>query len=188
MIVQAKWHDASTLTTLPNIDDDKLATFARHRIECLPELVHFLKGAGDNSRRRVHELERQLSRKGMTKGECSRAFNAALALPLINVNWSMETDVFGPDSEGRVNVVLSRVNMQSMKVMSPVRKYNGKSEGHWLVLGCEEQGELLALKRVTVRKKTETTLNFYTEDLDIESGDVTLSLYLISDSYLGLDQ
>ena len=72
--------------------------------------------------------------------------------------------------------------------MSPVKKYNGKSEGHWLVLGCEEQGELLALKRVTVRRKTETTLTFYTEDLGVESGDVTLSLYLISDSYLGLDQ
>jgi activating signal cointegrator complex subunit 3 len=189
MIVQAKWHDASTLTTLPKIDDDKLATFARHGIECLPELVHFLKSNGeDKGRRRIQELERQLSRKGMTKGECSRAFSAALSLPLINVNWSMETDVFGPDGEGKVNVVLSRVNMPSMKVMSPVRKYTGKSEGHWLALGCEEQGELLALKRVTVRRKTETTLNFYTDDLGVESGDVTLSLYLISDSYLGLDQ
>ena len=42
-------------------------------------------------------------------------------------------------TEGQVHVVLSRVNMPSMKVMSPVKKYNGKSEGHWLVLGCEEQ-------------------------------------------------
>merc|ERR550537_1822543 len=58
MIVQAKWHDASTLTTLPNIDDDKLAAFARYRIECLPELVHFLKDTGGDGRRRVHELER----------------------------------------------------------------------------------------------------------------------------------
>ena len=75
-----------------------------------------------------------------------------------------------------------------MKVMSPVKKYNGKSEGHWLVLGCEAQGELLALKRITVRRKTETTLSFYTEDLGVDSGDAKLSLYLVSDSYLGLDQ
>lgn len=110
MIVQAKWHDASTLTTLPNIDDEKLAAFARYKIECLPELVHFLSAAGTqgNGRRRVQELERQLSRKGLTKGECSRAFNAASALPLINVNWSMETDVFGPDTEGKVSAPLSK--------------------------------------------------------------------------------
>lgn len=110
MIVQAKWHDASTLTTLPNIDDEKLAAFARYKIECLPELVHFLSAAGTqgNGRRRVQELERQLSRKGLTKGECSRAFNAASALPLINVNWSMETDVFGPDTEGQVSAPLSK--------------------------------------------------------------------------------
>ena len=72
--------------------------------------MHFLSAAGTqgNGRRRVQELERQLSRKGLTKGECSRAFNAASALPLINVNWSMETDVFGPDTEGQVSAPLSK--------------------------------------------------------------------------------
>ena len=184
MIVQAKWHDASTRTTLPNIDDDKVSAFAQFKIECLPELVHFLSTA---SRRRIGELERRLRAKGLTQGECSKAFSTASSLPLVNVNWSMETDVLGPDAEGEVNVVLARVNSGSLKVVSPFPK--PKSEGHWLVLGCPEQGELLALKRVTARRRTATALTFYTEDLDVpDDGYVTLCLYLISDSYVGLDQ
>jgi hypothetical protein len=54
--------------------------------------------------------------------------------------------------------------------------------------GCPDSGELLALKRVVVRTVTETTLTFYTDDLDSEPGPTSLALYLISDSYLGLDQ
>ena len=78
---------------------DKLGAFARHKIDCLPELVHFLKSnqQSDDGRKNIRDLERQLARKGLTKGEYGRAIATAQALPLINVNWSMESDVFGPN-------------------------------------------------------------------------------------------
>jgi activating signal cointegrator complex subunit 3 len=200
MIVQAQWHDASTLTTLPNVDEDKVGILKRFGVECLPELVGLIsshcEGHGTVSESlaksgrqhtQMDKLIHALTGKGMTNAEIAKAFRVCASLPVINVWWSMETDAFGPEDEAMVSVTLERLN-RSAQVIAP-KFPKPKSEGHWLVLGCEAQGELLAVKRVTVRNgTTQASLIFYTDDLDPGDGNVTLSLYLISDSYLGLDQ
>lgn len=61
-----------------------------------------------------------------------------------------------------------------------------KDEGWWLVLGEVDSGELLALKRLgLVRGRTRTSLSFSSPE---EACRQIYSIYLISDSYLGLDQ
>eukprot|EP01047_Picozoa_sp_COSAG01_P036816 COSAG01_NODE_2892_length_6906_cov_7.041134_2_plen_487_part_00 len=189
MIVQAQWHDSSTLTTLPNIDDEQVSTFAQFGIECLPELVEYLRTVDRSFKGKTprDRLSQALRTKGLTAGELSKAWSTASSLPLINVGWSMQSDTLKADAEAEVTVRLQRVN-RSTQVIAP-RFPKPKSEGHWLVLGCAKQGELLALKRITVRNVTETTLTFYADDIDPGDGPLTvLTLYLISDSYLGLDQ
>ena len=60
-------------------------------------------------------------------------------------------------------------------------------EAWFLALGdVENNQDILALKRVsTVRGRTTQQLNFWTPD---EAGRVIYTLYVMSDSYLGLDQ
>lgn len=61
-----------------------------------------------------------------------------------------------------------------------------KDEGWWLVLGEVDTGELMALKRVGhVRKTNRVPLSFYTPE---EPGRRLYTVYLMSDSYLGMDQ
>lgn len=59
-------------------------------------------------------------------------------------------------------------------------------EGWWLVLGDTVTGELLALKRISaIRGTSAATLAFVAPE---EPGAYEYTLYLMSDSYMGLDQ
>ncbi len=61
-----------------------------------------------------------------------------------------------------------------------------KDEGWFLILGEIETKEVLALKRVGfIRGRTNAQLAFYTPET---KGRVIYTLYVMSDSYLGLDQ
>ena len=63
-----------------------------------------------------------------------------------------------------------------------------KDEGWFLILGCVEDKELLALKRVAPsrgRGVNQQQLSFYTPEA---GGRVVYTLYVVSDCYLGLDQ
>lgn len=55
-----------------------------------------------------------------------------------------------------------------------------------MVLGEVDSGELLALKRIGfVRNRSIVSLAFYTPE---ETGHKIYTLYLMSDSYIGMDQ
>ena len=62
-----------------------------------------------------------------------------------------------------------------------------QDEAWFLVLGnVEDNMDMLALKRVnTVRGSSSQQITFWTPE---KSGRVILTLYVMSDSYLGLDQ
>ena len=59
-----------------------------------------------------------------------------------------------------------------------------KMENWWLVVGDESTKNLLAIKRVTIGKKLETRLEF----VPTRVGEQELTLYLMCDSYVGVDQ
>lgn len=60
-----------------------------------------------------------------------------------------------------------------------------KTENWWLVVGEESTNSLLAIKRVTIGRKLETRLEFAAPST---AGEHDLTLYLMSDSYMGVDQ
>jgi pre-mRNA-splicing helicase BRR2 len=61
-----------------------------------------------------------------------------------------------------------------------------KLESWWLIVGDPGQNSLLFIKRVnSVGRRTRTKLNFAAP---ADAGDYNLKLYLISDSYMGVDQ
>ena len=59
-----------------------------------------------------------------------------------------------------------------------------KTENFWLVVGDQRARTLLAIKKVTVGRQLNTKLEFAVP----EPGEHELTLFLISDSYLGIDQ
>jgi pre-mRNA-splicing helicase BRR2 len=60
-----------------------------------------------------------------------------------------------------------------------------KTEGWWLVVGDTNSNSLLSIKRVTIGRKSKAKLEFSAPE---NPGDYNLTLYLMSDSYLGCDQ
>ena len=60
-----------------------------------------------------------------------------------------------------------------------------KMENWWLVVGEESTNSLLAIKRVTIGRNLETRLEFAAPTT---AGEHDLTLYLMSDSYMGVDQ
>ncbi|XP_017269735.1 activating signal cointegrator 1 complex subunit 3 isoform X2 [Kryptolebias marmoratus] len=95
------------------------------------------------------------------------------------------------DQEYVLQVSLQRVNVgqqrrkQDSKAQAP-RFPKVKDEGWFLVLGELDRRELLAVKRVGyVRSHTAASVAFYTPE---RTGKCIYTLYVMSDSYLGLDQ
>ncbi|XP_077870570.1 activating signal cointegrator 1 complex subunit 3-like [Saccoglossus kowalevskii] len=93
------------------------------------------------------------------------------------------------DQEYVLHVDLKRLNRaesrKDVRVHAP-RFPKAKSEGWWVVLGDIENKELLALKRIGhVYGNTSVPLSFFTPE---NTGRVIYTIYLMSDSYLGLDQ
>ncbi|XP_035527998.1 activating signal cointegrator 1 complex subunit 3 [Morone saxatilis] len=95
------------------------------------------------------------------------------------------------DQEYVLQVSLRRINLgqqrrkQDSKAQAP-RFPKTKDEGWFLVMGEVDRRELLAVKRVGyVRNHTAVSVAFYTPE---KTGKCIYTLYLMSDSYLGLDQ
>lgn len=70
------------------------------------------------------------------------------------------------------------------KVSAPLYPYE-KKEGWWIVVGDTSSNALYALKRVNLVQKQKVVLEFLAPD---EAGDYNLTLFCMSDSYLGCDQ
>lgn len=62
-----------------------------------------------------------------------------------------------------------------------------KEEGWFVILAQEDKGDLLALKRVTVSGTSRVSMVYPAVDEDGSEVE-NVTLYLLSDSYLGLDQ
>lgn len=60
-----------------------------------------------------------------------------------------------------------------------------KREGWWVVVGDTKTNTLMSLKRVSLLQKQKVLLEFIAPE---EAGDYNLTLFCMSDSYLGCDQ
>ena len=60
-----------------------------------------------------------------------------------------------------------------------------RTEGWWVVIGDTAKNSLLGIKRVSFSKQSSVQITF---DAPSTSGQHELSIYLMSDSYIGCDQ
>ncbi|NWS01521.1 ASCC3 protein, partial [Motacilla alba] len=178
-------------------------------IECLPELMAACEGK-ENVFASIVDSE-------LPAAHISQAWNFLCRLPILNVNLSIKgswDDAVQPqnevpvpswttdtrddkrwiklhaDQEYVLQINLHRTQMgyqgkQDSKAMAP-RFPKVKDEGWFLILGEVDKKELIALKRTGyVRNRSTVSVAFYTPETP---GKCIYTLYLMSDSYLGMDQ
>ncbi|XP_037989589.1 activating signal cointegrator 1 complex subunit 3 [Motacilla alba alba] len=178
-------------------------------IECLPELMAACEGK-ENVFASIVDSE-------LPAAHISQAWNFLCRLPILNVSLSIKgswDDAVQPqnevpvpswttdtrddkrwiklhaDQEYVLQINLHRTQMgyqgkQDSKAMAP-RFPKVKDEGWFLILGEVDKKELIALKRTGyVRNRSTVSVAFYTPETP---GKCIYTLYLMSDSYLGMDQ
>uniref|UniRef100_A0A8C5WDJ5 Activating signal cointegrator 1 complex subunit 3 n=1 Tax=Leptobrachium leishanense TaxID=445787 RepID=A0A8C5WDJ5_9ANUR len=178
-------------------------------IECLPELIAACEGREDIF---ISILERDVQ-----SAHISQAWDYVSNLPVIDVSLSVKgcwdqavqpqnelsiPTVF-PGKQDKVWITLHadqeyvlQVSLQRIRAGYRKGKHDSKAiapkfpkskdEGWFLILGEVDKKELVALKRVGyVRTRSNVSMAFYTPE---NTGRYIYTLYLMSDSYLGMDQ
>ncbi|KAJ8623437.1 hypothetical protein MRB53_031966 [Persea americana] len=87
----------------------------------------------------------------------------------ITLQVTLEQDLEGPTEIGPVDAP----------------RYPIEKEGWWIVVGDNKSDQLLAIKRISLQRRSEVQLNF---TAPVEVGKKAYMLYFMSDSYLGCDQ
>jgi activating signal cointegrator complex subunit 3 len=211
-IVQGRWWHSNTILQLPHIEEPMLRHFARlglHHVAQLANLTLKSNTAVQNM------LMNNAEQFGFTEEHVDEIMDAIRRLPLVDVHLSLlrgdkskvratdgdaegstNDDIAPEDSETYTLVVdLTRLSMPSKFVVAP-KFAKQKDEQYWVAIGHEPSGELVALKRINrLRKKTQVRLVFdWDEDwlpttrADAPATETTLQVYIVCDSYLGLDQ
>jgi activating signal cointegrator complex subunit 3 len=181
MVVQGRWPSDSTLLNLPHMTDELIfKLWNDHNIQCLPELI------ATHRRKQLIPILNNLSNIGTQK--INQMIRVIESLPLIKVDILSTFDK--PIEIGNEIVIeasFERINQRkTAKVYAP-RWSKHNDEGFWLIIGNERIDELFALKRLRIplHSKAFCSLRFMPAEV---VGNQSVSLYLISDSYLGLDQ
>ncbi|KAK8385131.1 hypothetical protein O3P69_012135 [Scylla paramamosain] len=201
MVTQARWHTDTPFLTLPHITHDSLDAF--RNFPTLPQLMEAVRGD-------KYEVVAAPLREYLEEGQVQATYRTLQHLPRMAVSACVRgrngevlssANVCSGGGRGGVEtggteveagqeytlaVTLARLNRaQDLRVHA--HKFpKPKDEGWFLVLGEVEGGELVALRRVpAVRGRTTHLLSFRTP---ANPGPAVLTLYLMSDGYLGLDQ
>ncbi|XP_029640230.1 activating signal cointegrator 1 complex subunit 3 isoform X1 [Octopus sinensis] len=211
MVLQGHWCHESTLLCLPHIMTYHLESFRKpngNLIECLPELMALCDGK--------FEVLFSMLKDEMRRAHIEQVYQILTKLPQLEVKMHLKKNASddGADENQTVEIAITagghRNAKQWIKVyadqeytlqleLSKINKTKkpdtkayvpkfpkGKDEGWILILGEIESQELIALKRVGyVRYHSRPQLAFFTPE---KPGRFIYTFYLMSDSYLGLDQ
>ncbi|KAL0868583.1 hypothetical protein ABMA27_008049 [Loxostege sticticalis] len=201
-IVQARWPHESPLTTLPHVDSQHLYMFSQMAKEnnkpCT--MLNGLKVACG----RNYELLAKYMRREFEENQIEQIHRAICDLPTLDIKLYVRglwfdcdheqdkriaqppsRDMWLPlhaDQEYTLVLEMQRRGGNPNTVLCP-RFPRGKNEGWFATLGTVEHGELHALKRVPAKGSAQIT--FYTPS---QRGRIIYTIYVLSDSYMGLDQ
>ncbi|MCJ1427973.1 DEIH-box ATPase [Sticta canariensis] len=185
MVVQAMWDRDSPLKQIPYFSPEVVKVANDSGVKDIFELLD----AMDPSENPNHSS--LIKRLGLDHSQLAQA--AAFTndkYPNLDLEFELEdADAIAANAPGYLKIKIERgVDDEDREPDTTVHApfYPGKkSENWWLVCGEEKTGSLLAIKRVTtVGRKLEVRLEFAVPT----AGEHDLTLYLMSDSYMGVDQ
>ncbi|KII64997.1 U5 small nuclear ribonucleoprotein helicase [Thelohanellus kitauei] len=172
MITQAVWSRDSPLKQIPYFTTEIVERCQKNKIESIFDLLDM----EDEPRRKLLNL---------TEQQLAKVAEFCNAFPSIDVKYEISNEGFvtSGDSVG-ITIQLERDEEISKPVISPFFPYD-RDEGIWVVIGDTKNGSLFSIKRVSLLKTSNIRLEFTAPE---EAGQHDLTLYVISDSYMGSDQ
>jgi len=175
MIMQGQWFTDSTLLTLPHVTPKLVHALARRGVESIPELWTL-------ETQQLNAIVKQHMRDDHVK-EFMRVLGQ---IPVVDMKVSAPAAVNEDEEEVVVKVELEQLNSKDQPRFAHTPRFPKKKEvGWWLVIGQPDTGELLALRRISIRNKAKVSLTFPPPE---EAGQYTYHIYLMCDAYLGIDQ
>ncbi|OVA00708.1 Helicase [Macleaya cordata] len=178
MVTQGMWERDSMLLQLPHFTKElakKCQDNPGKNIETVFDLVEM----EDDERRELLQMsDSQLL-------DIARFCNR---FPNIDMTYEvLESDNVSAGDDVVLQVTLER-DLEGRTEVGPVdapRYPKSKEEGWWLVVGDSKTNQLLAIKRVSLQRKSKVKLEFAAP---AEVGKKSYTLYFMCDSYLGCDQ
>ncbi|KAJ2954701.1 hypothetical protein O0L34_g3002 [Tuta absoluta] len=200
-IIQARWPTDSPLTTLPYVESQHLYMFSKMAKDTNKPCttLNGLKVACMKN----YELLAKYLRREFDEKQIEQIHTVISDLPTLDIKLSIrglwydldheqdklirqppKRDEWIPvhaDQEYVLILEMRRRGANKNTVYCP-RFPRSKNEGWFVTLGIVEHGELSALKRVN---RGTTQITFYPPS---ETGRIIYTVYILSDSYMGLDQ
>ncbi|CAO2814579.1 unnamed protein product [Amaranthus hypochondriacus] len=178
MVTQGMWERDSMLLQLPHFTKE-LAKQCQENPGKPIETVFDLVEMEDDERREL--LQMSDSQLLDIARFCNRFPNIDMTYEVV------DSDNIGAGEDITLVVSLER-DLEGRSEVGPVdalRYPKSKEEGWWLVVGDTKTNQLLAIKRVTLQRKSKVKLDFVAPS---DVGKKTYTLYFMCDSYLGCDQ
>ncbi|ORY24132.1 putative Pre-mRNA splicing factor [Naematelia encephala] len=174
MVVQAVWDRDSPLKQVPYFDADVLARFKAKGLDSVYDIMEL-------------EDEERNDLLRMNDRQLARVAKFVNSYPNIEVSYSVPSkDELTSSDPVSLVVTLDReadeTDPDDQLADAPLFPHR-KMVSWWLVVGDAATRTLYAIKKVTVKGRLETKLEF-----SLSEGEHSLKLYLICDSYAGADQ
>jgi pre-mRNA-splicing helicase BRR2 len=183
MVVQAMWQKDSPLKQIPHFDDDTVKAAKSFGIT---DIFEFMDAMDPEENKDYKKLIEALNLNNKQLSDAATFTNEYY--PNVDLNFEvLEPEDVMANSPSYLAVTVTRELEEDeepkTEVHAPFYPAN-KTENFWLVVGDQKAKTLLAIKKVTIGRQLKTKLEFTVP----EPGEHELTLFLISDSYLGIDQ
>eukprot|EP01018_Ginkgo_biloba_P013775 Gb_27895 [translate_table: standard] len=178
MVTQSLWERDSVLLQLPHFTKELAKKCQENPGKSIETVFDLVEMEDDERRELLQMTDAQLLDIARF---CNRFPNIDLAYDVI------ESDDVRAGENVTLQVTLER-DLEGRQELGPVdapRFPKPKEEGWWLVVGDQRSNQLLAIKRVSLQRKSKVKLDFTAPS---ELGKKTYTLYFMCDSYLGCDQ
>jgi len=175
MIVQAMWITDSQLLQLPHFHKSLVGLFNYNDVKDIADLMNM-----DEEKRKDLCDQAEFSEEKI--GEIAEACNK---YPSITMEYKRneKEEIFAGETFN-LNVTLTREGDEVADFVSAPYYPKQKEEFWWIVVGSKKTNKVYALKRVNFPKSFKVDLKVTAP----EEGEHELSVYLLSDSYVGCDQ
>ena len=174
MAVQAMWNNDSPLKQLPHFASSLIEKCKTQNVESIFDLMEL----EDDDRNSLLEFDNK------QMADVARYVNH---YPSVDVNFELSDNTVAAGGDVVLKVSLEREEEEDAEVgpvvapLFPVKK----DEGWWLVIGDVVDKELVSIKRTTLQQRAQVKMVFKAPE---KVGKQMLKLYLMCDSYAGVDQ
>ena len=183
MVVQGMWDRDSPLKQIPHFEEDVVEVCKQNGID---DVIQFMDAMDPDENPNYSALVKKLPLNNQQLADAARFTNDRY--PNVEMDFELEdAEKVASGTPSHITVSIERQLEEDEEPPATVHApfYPApKTENWWIVVGEESTKTLLAIKRVTIARALKTRL----EVVLPTPGKHTLTLFLMSDSYVGVDQ